>query len=234
MTKHFHRDMEFLHREILALSALVEEMIDHAARALRERDTELARQVIDMDGEVDQREVKVEDMCLKMLALHQPVAVDLRRIATVLKVNSDLERIADLAVNVAERASALAQHPGFSVPADLERIVQRSTEMVHAAMDAFVNMDTAAARQICDADDHVDRLNAEIIDELYEIMKDDPQSIKPALLCFSATRHIERIADHATNIAEDVIYLVEGDIIRHRRAEPGQPKTDTVHRGHYN
>jgi phosphate transport system protein len=232
MTKHFHRDMEFLHREILALSALVEEMIDHAARALRERDTELARQVIEMDGLVDQREVQIEDTCLKMLALHQPVAVDLRRIATVLKVNGDLERIADLAVNVAERASALAQCPGFSVPADLERIVQRSTEMVHGAMDAFVNLDTKAARAICDSDDDVDRLNAEIIDELYEIMKNDPQSIKPALLCFSATRHIERIADHATNIAEDVIYLVEGDIIRHRKSEVPAGRAGAATRNH--
>lgn len=219
MTKHFYRDMEVLHRDILALSALVEEMIDNAARALRERDPHLAREVAVTDGQVDQREVEIEDFCLKMLALHQPVAVELRRIATVLKANNDLERIADLAVNLAQRAAALAHHPGFDVPDQLQQMVAASTDMVRGALDAFVNLDSTAARQVCQRDDVVDDLNAEIIDELLALMKDHPGSIEPALHCFSAARHVERIADHATNIAEDVIYLVEGDIVRHARRE---------------
>ena len=172
MTKHFYRDMDTLHEDILSLSALVEEMIDNAAKALRERDVQLAREVAATDEQVDQREVRIEEFCLKVLALHQPVAVELRRVATVMKVNNDLERIADLAVNVAERAASLSRYPAFAIPADLRQMV-------------------------------------------------DSNSIEPALHCFSAARHVERIADHATNIAEDVIYLVEGDIVRHAHsAEP--------------
>jgi phosphate transport system protein len=151
-----------------------------------------------------------------MLALHQPVAVDLRRIATMLKANSDLERIADLAVNVAERALALENHPEFAIPAELKEMVDRATEMVRGALDAFVNLDAEAAFRVRNSDDGVDRLNAVIIEQLHRQMQENPALITPAMHCFSATRHIERIADHATNIAEDVIYLVQGDIVRHR------------------
>jgi phosphate transport system protein len=172
-----------------------------------------------MDEQVDDREVQIEETCLKMLALHQPVAVDLRRIATMLKANSDLERIADLAVNVAERAIALAAHPEFTIPAQLKEMVDRATEMVRAALDAFVNLDAAAASRVCQSDEAVDRLNDALIEDLHGQMKRDPALITPAMHCFSATRHIERIADHATNIAEDVIYLVRGDIVRHRHGE---------------
>ena len=219
MTKHFYRDMENLHRDILALSALVEEMIGNAAKALRERDPELAADVIAVDPQVDDREVQIEEFCLKMLALHQPVAVELRRIATVMKVNNDLERIADLAVNLAERATALAAHPQFDPPTELDDMITVGTQMVRDAMDAFVNLDSQSAREICLRDEAVDRQNEDIIEELRALMKADPRSVEPALLCFSATRHMERIADHATNIAEDVIYLVDGEIIRHNRLD---------------
>jgi len=219
MTKHFYRDMEHLHRDILALSALVEEMIANSAKALRDRDPALAREVVRTDRQVDEREVQIEDICLKMLALHQPVAVELRRIATVMKVNNDLERIADLAVNVAQRAAALAQYPEFIVPSQLQKMVAKSTDMVREALDAFVNFDSRAARSVCQRDDEVDELNAQIISDLSALMKEDSQTIDPALHCFSAARHVERIADHATNIAEDVIYLVEGDIVRHSQGE---------------
>ena len=215
MTKHFYRDMDAMHEDILSLSSLVEEMINNAAKALRERDVNLARQVAATDEQVDQREVQIEEFCLKMLALHQPVAVELRRVTTVMKVNADLERIADLAVNVAERAASLARYPAFAIPTDLQEMVTRSIEMVRDALDAFVNLDADTARAVCERDDIVDELNAQIIDELVRLMKDDPLSIEPALHCFSAARHLERIADHATNIAEDVIYLVQGDIVRH-------------------
>jgi phosphate transport system protein len=218
MTKHLHRDMEYLHGEILSLSAFVEEMINRACRALVEGDRQQAYEVIASDEQVDQLEVKIEDDCLKMLALHQPVASDLRRIATVLKVNSDLERIADLAVNVAERAVALTECPDFHFPEKLGRMVEMAAEMVRLALDTFVNLDSKQAREICQRDDEVDQLNEEIIAELIETMQRRPQSIPAAMHCFSATRHVERIADHATNIAEDVIYLVEGDIVRHQHA----------------
>lgn len=216
MTKHLQRDLDSLHQEILRLSAMVEEMIDKAATALTERKLELAIAVIDSDNEVDRMEVHIEEECLKILALHQPVAIDLRRIATVLKVNNDLERIADLAVNVAERARSLDDFPAFPLPSKLAAMATMASQMVRGALDSFVNLDAAAARRLVALDDTVDGLNVEIIMELQSLMLKEPQTIPPALYCFSATRHIERIADHATNIAEDVVYLVKGDIVRHR------------------
>ena len=216
MSKHLERDLEYLHREILALSSLVEDMSDRANRALRTRDPDLAASVVASDEEIDQREVRIEEECLKMLALHQPAATTLRRIATVLKVNSDLERIADLNVNIAERATSLAEHRDFPVPEKFYHMADLSVQMVQGALDAFVNMDTQVARRICRLDDQVDRLNDEIIADLQRQMQRDPNAVVPALHFFSVTRHIERIADHATNIAEDVIYLVEGEIARHK------------------
>ena len=228
MTKHFYRDMENLHRDILALSALVEEMIGNAARALRERDADLAHDVILVDQQVDEREVQIEEFCLKMLALHQPVAVELRRIATVMKVNNDLERIADLAVNLAERASSLSAFPGFRPPAELDDMVTISSRMVRDALDAFVNTDAEAARVVCETDAEVDRQQTEVINELRATMKSNTQDIEPALFCFSAARHLERIADHATNIAEDVIYLVEGEIVRHHHSSEAASASSTA------
>ncbi len=216
MSKHLQRDLENVQREILALSARVEETIDKAGRALCQHRLDLAREVLQGDDEIDQREVHIEEECLKMLALHQPVAVDLRRIATVLKINTDLERIADLALNIAERAEYLAGQPPFAIPALLTRMLDMAALMVRQALDSFVNLDARAARQVCALDDEVDRYNREIIDELYQRMQAQPPLIPAAMHCFSASRHVERIADHATNIAEDVIYLVEGEIARHK------------------
>jgi phosphate transport system protein len=169
-----------------------------------------------MDDAVDKLEVKIEEECLKMLALHQPVAIDLRRVATVLKVNNDLERIADLAVNIAERSQSIDEYPEFPVPESMGHMVAMSTQMVRSALDAFVNLDPSAARRIMFLDDDVDRHNRDIIQELQTLMQERPDLIPPACHCFSVSRHVERIADHATNIAEDVIYLIEGDIVRHR------------------
>ena len=228
MTKHLTRDMESIHREILALSGRVEEAIDKAGRALRERRLDLAEQVVEDDEEIDRREVHLEEECLKILALHQPVAVDLRRIATVLKVNNDLERIADLAVNIAERVQALDEFPQFVIPRKLQRMIDLASLMVRNAMDAFVNLDAQQARRICTLDDEVDRYNREIINELHETMEHQPELIRPALHGFSASRHVERIADHATNIAEDVIYLVEGEIARHRHDGIHLPREESA------
>lgn len=216
MSKHLQRDMEHIHSEILVLSGMVEAMIDRASRALRERNLELARQVAKEDAEIDELEVRVEEDCLKILALHQPVAVDLRRIATVLKVNNDLERMADLAVNIAERVQSIASQPDFPIPEKLERMVELTMAMVKGSLNAFVNLDTEAAREICQKDDEVDHYNREVINELHQHMRNRPDHIDAAMHCFSASRHVERIADHATNIAEDVIYLVEGEIARHK------------------
>ena len=216
MSKHLQRDIDLLHTELLSVSSMVEDMIDKATQALASRRYDLADEVVKSDEYVDRHEVHVEEECLKMLALHQPVAVDLRRIATVMKVNNDLERIADLAVSIAQRAQAMDEFPAFAIPDRLPRMVVLATQMVRGAMNAFVNMDTTSARRIIAMDKSVDQDNRDIIAELQALMQSRPDNVPPALHCFSAVRHIERIADHATNIAEDVIYLAEGDIVRHR------------------
>lgn len=219
MSKHLQRDMETLNREILSMSAVVEDMIDKAALALTERHSDIAHEVIEADNEVDRREVHIEEECLKMLALHQPVAVDLRRIATVMKTNIDLERIADLAVNIAERALALDDFREFPIPYKLTNMVNLATQMVRGALDAFVNMDSLSARRILHMDDTIDTLNVQIIQELQASIQENLALVEPGLHCFSASRHVERIADHATNIAEDVVYLVEGEIVRHKNID---------------
>src|SRR5262245_16625892 len=216
MSKHLERDLDNLQRDILTLAASVEEAIHKAAQSLRQRDPHLARQVIDGDSQIDEDENHVEEECLKMLALHQPVAVDLRRIAAALKINNELERMADLAEDIAERAVRLAQLPEVPIPEKLQRMTDLTTSMVRQSLDSFVNLDARLARSVCRLDDEVDRYNREIIDELMQMMRCSPERLEPALSLFSATRHLERIADHATNIAEDVVYLVEGALLRHR------------------
>jgi phosphate transport system protein len=216
MSKHLERDLENLQREILTLATAVEEAFYLAIQALQNRDVALARKVIEGDAPIDAQENHVEEECLKMLALHQPVAVDLRRIATVLKINTDLERMADLSVDIAERALVVAQTPQIRVPDKLQRMTDLTATMVRESLDSFVNLDTRLARRVWRHDDEVDQYNKAIIDELIVMMKASPDLIEPILSLFSATRHLERIADHATNIAEDVVYLVEGEIVRHR------------------
>jgi phosphate transport system protein len=218
MSKHLERDLDDLQKDLLALAASVEEAIHKAIRSLQERDVPLAEEVIDGDNDIDEEENHIEEECLKVLALHQPVAVDLRRVTAVILINTDLERMADLAEDIAERAIALARFPVIPIPADLQRMTDLTSSMVRQALDAFVNLDAKLARLVCRLDDEVDRCNKSIIDELIRLMQRSPDMVEPGLSFFSATRHLERIADHATNIAEDVIYLVEGAIVRHRPA----------------
>jgi phosphate transport system protein len=215
MSIHLHQDLEVLQRDILALAAAVEGAIERAIRSLRERDGRLAEHVITGDTRIDLQQNRIEEECLKVLALHQPVAIDLRRVAMVLQINTDLERMADLAANIAERALHLLRLPPVAVPERFQRMTDVTTVMVRQSLEAFVRQDAREARRVCRLDDEVDRLNAEIIQELVRTMQQSPQLVEPALSLFSAARHLERIADHATNIAEDVVYLVEGLIIRH-------------------
>ena len=215
MAIHLLRDLDDMQRDLVALAGLVEEAIHKAARALATRDVALAREVIAGDPQIDHEDNHITEECLKILALHQPVAVDLRRIAAALKINTDLERMADLAEDIAERAVALARWPVIPIPADLQRMTDLTSSMVRQALDAFVNLDAKLARLVCRLDDEVDRYNKSIIDELIRMMQRSPEMVEPSLSLFSATRHLERIADHATNIAEDVVYLVEGEIVRH-------------------
>jgi phosphate transport system protein len=215
---HLQRDLDELQRDLLAMAGSVEEAIHKAIKALQERDVALATEVIEGDGQIDEDENRVEEECLKILALHQPVAVDLRRIAAAMKINTDLERMADLAEDIAERAVALGRMAPIAIPGKLQRMTDLTTTMVRQSLDAFVNLDARHARQVGRLDDEVDRYNVEIINELLEAMRGAPEMVEPGMSLFSATRHLERIADHATNIAEDVVYLVEGEIVRHRPA----------------
>ncbi|MCI0642331.1 MAG: phosphate signaling complex protein PhoU [Gemmataceae bacterium] len=218
MSKHLQRDLDNMQRDLLALASSVEEAIHKAIQSLQQKHGTLAKQVIEGDNIIDAEENHIEEECLKLLALHQPVAIDLRRIASALKINAELERMADLAEDIAERALHLAKLPAIPLPPKLQRMTDLTTSMVRQSLDAFVNLDARLARMVCRLDDEVDRFNHDIIEELIETMRKSPEMVEPGLSFFSATRHLERIADHATNIAEDVVYLVEGEIIRHRPA----------------
>jgi len=216
MSLHLHRDLESLKKDILTMGAMVESAVRKSVRALHERRSALAQEVIDGDERVDRWEIDVEEQCLKILALHQPVAEDLRFIAAVIKMNNNLERVGDLAVNIAEQALFLANEPPLPIPATLTTMSETTMEMLRASLDAFVNRDPIAARAICARDDEVDQYNREIILELEWLMQSEPSTIGARMRLFSAARQLERIADHATNVAEEVVYLVEGEIIRHQ------------------
>ncbi|MEX0703265.1 MAG: phosphate signaling complex protein PhoU [Planctomycetales bacterium] len=225
MSIHLIRDLESLHRDILSMCAMVEELVDQGVDSLGRPNVELTGELERKDDEIDRWDVRIEEECLKILALHQPVAIDLRRIATVLKISGELERVADLGVHIAERAAALAGHPEVAVPPKLRQMARIAMEMLHRSIDAYVELDARLAREVCEQDDTVDRLNYEIIQELTARMQERPEQIEPTMHLFSASRHVERIADHATNIAEDVVYLVEGEIIRHRKpSQDSQPR----------
>jgi phosphate transport system protein len=216
MSKHLERDLANLQRDLLTMASSVEEAIQKAIVALETRNGALAQEVIDGDHQIDEEENHVEEECLKMLALHQPVAIDLRRITAALKINTELERMADLAEDIAERALHLLKLPLIPMPHKLQRMTDLTTSMVRQSLDAFVNLDVRLARMVCRMDDEVDRYNSDIIEELIHSMKTTPEGVDAGISFFSAIRHLERIADHATNIAEDVVYLVQGEIIRHR------------------
>lgn len=215
MSKHMEIDLERLQKSILKMAGLVEEALSLAAQALRDRDVDLAQRVIDGDSEIDNLENDVQDECLKILALHQPFAKDLRRIGCVMLISTDLERMGDLSVGVAERAIMLSKPPYPHIPARLTQMTDRAIVMVRKSLDSFVNANAKQARDVIKLDDEVDADNEAIIFEIIEAMKQSTDHIEPGISLFSAVRHVERIADHATNIAEDVIYMVEGEIVRH-------------------
>lgn len=223
MSRHLMNDLEQAYHTLLAMSGEVEEMINLAVKSLMDRSIEAAGQVIDADTEIDKTEVHIEDECLKMLALHQPVAADLRRLTTMMKINNDLERMADLACNVAERASGLIPVADFPIPEMIRSMAQQVVSMVRDSLNAFINLDTELAYQVIRADNEIDSSNVSVIAELVDLMKQDPLWVEPALHCFSASRHLEQIADHATAVAEDVVYMVSGDIVRHKHTAPNAP-----------
>ncbi|MBI4389485.1 MAG: phosphate signaling complex protein PhoU [Nitrospinae bacterium] len=216
-TRHLEREIEKLKNKILSLGTMVEESVQKAVKSLTERNSSLGLKVIDSDIVIDDMEVEVEEECLKILALHQPVANDLRLMVAILKINNDLERIGDLAVNIAERAVFLATQEKIEIPEDLGKMVRKTQVMLKGSLDAMVNGDSILAREICAADDEVDEINRKMYVQVGKTMRSQPERLDCLIHLLSASRYLERVADHATNIAEDVIYLVEGDIIRHRR-----------------
>ena len=217
MSIHLQTDLQDLHKDLLSMCAMVEDMIHRAVDQLASPSLAEARAIVAEDNKIDRWDVRIEDSCLKLLALHQPVAIDLRRITTVLKISGELERVADLAVNISERASGLLDAPEVSVPDQLKEMAKNAVDMLHRSIDAYVDLDSAKARQVIIDDDQIDEANQEIIDRLIEMMHRQPDRLDALLHLFSAVRQVERVADHASNIAEDVVYLVEGKIIRHAR-----------------
>ena len=215
MPRHFDEELRALKDKILRMGALVEDQIAHAIRALVERDTELAKRVIANDHRVNALDVEIDEDCLRLIALHQPMAGDLRFLTTGMKISTELERISDLAENICERAIELAGEPKLKPYIDLPRMAEHARRMVRQALDAFVNRDAQFARNVCRDDDVVDDLNEQIFRELVSFMLEDPHTITRAIRVSFISKYIERIADHATNIAELVVYLVEGKIIRH-------------------
>jgi phosphate transport system protein len=216
MSQHFLREIETLKKKILAVGAAVEERISQAITAVVKRDAALAQQVAEGDDEIDEMEVEVEEDCLKILALYQPVAIDLRFVVAVLKMNNDLERMADTAVNIARRAEYLASQPQVDLPPRLTDMTQKVQGMVKQSLDAMVQGDTALARKVCVADREVDQLNKAMHVQIQEEMRKHPDQLERLMHALSISRHLERIGDLATNVAEDVIYTVEGEIVRHR------------------
>ncbi len=215
MQRHFDQELLDLKDKILRMGSLVEEQVQGAMRALIERDTTLARQIIENDRQVNTLDVDVDEDCLRLLALQQPAARDLRFITTAMKISTELERISDLAENICERAIELNEEPQLKPYIDIPRMANWSLRMVDEALDAFVNRDADLARKVCRDDDFVDDLTHQLFRELLSFMLENPQTITRAIRISFIAKYLERIADHATNVAELVVYMVEGKIIRH-------------------
>jgi len=218
MARHFHDELEALKQTLLAMGALVEDQIRRGMRALVDRDSELAQDVIDRDRQVNAYDVEVDEKCVELLALYQPAAGDLRFITTAMKIVTDLERIGDQAVNIAQRALELNREPQLKPYIDLPRMADNAERMVKESLDAFVARDTALARRVCAEDSAVDDLKEQIFRELLTFMMEDPRTIPRAIRLIFISRFLERVADHATNIAEMVIYMVESKMVRHTLA----------------
>lgn len=220
MQRHFHEELAALKEKILRMGALVEEQIQQALKALVERDDTLARKVIENDRRVNTLDVEVDEDCLELLALHQPAARDLRFITTAMKISTELERMSDLAENICERAIELNQEPQLKPYIDIPVMAERAMKMVWDALDAFVKADATLARKVLADDDYVDNLTQQLFREMLSFMIENPQTISRAIRLSFISKYIERIADHATNVAELVVYMVEGKIIRHTITTP--------------
>lgn len=219
MERHFDEELQNLREQLLRMASLVEEAIAKAIQSLVDRDGELAQEVIDHDEEIDALEMAIDDLCLRLFALRQPMASDLRFITGAIKINNDLERVGDHAVNIAQRALQLVQEPPLQPLVDIPRMAQLAQSMVKDSLDAFVDGDAAKARSVCPRDDEVDQLEDHLIRVLLTYMMSDPRTISRALDLIIIAKNLERIADLSTNIAEDVIFIVQAKSIKHHAEE---------------
>ena len=216
---HFQEELDHLKARLLEMGGLAEDRVRSAIRALVDRDLSLVEQVLGGDTPINQLHIEIDSRCVKLLALHQPMAVDLRSIVAAVKINSDLERVGDLAVNIAEAATRYARHAQVKRLIDIPMMADIAQSMLRDALDAFVRLDTNLAQHVLDEDDKLDALKTQIFRELLTYMLQDPSTIEPALDLILVSRHLERIGDHATNIAEDVIFIVSARDVRHHLSD---------------
>jgi phosphate transport system protein len=213
--RHFEEELEALQGRLLEMGGLAEERLQAAVHGLVKRDLSLAERVLTGDGPINNLHVEVDERCFRLLALHQPMATDLRRIVAAVKINNDLERVGDLAVNIAEAAQRYVAHAAVKPLIDIPRMSGIAQAMLHDALDAFVKRDTTLAREVLARDDELDLLKTQVFRELLTYMLQDPATIEPSLDLILVSRHLERIGDHATNVAEDVIFMVSAQDVRH-------------------
>jgi len=219
--RHYDAELKELNLKILEMGGLVEKQIEHAVRGLVERDDALCRVTIERDHDVNRMDVDIDDLCIRLLALHQPAAKDLRLITTGLKITTDLERIGDIAVNLCERAIELNKEPQLKPFIDIPRMAQVAQTMLRQSLDSFVREDVDLALRVCRDDDVIDQLTQQLFRELMSYMVEAPQTITRATRLLFVAKYLERIADHATNIAEMVVFTVKGKSIRHLDVVPG-------------
>jgi phosphate transport system protein len=217
--RHFAEELDSLKHRLLTMGGLAEDRMRLAVRSLVERNAPLMTEVIAGDAEINRYHVEIDDRCFKLLALHQPVAGDLRTIVAAVKINSDLERVGDLAVNIAEAAQRYVTHPPVKPLVDIPRMAEIAETMLHDALDAFVSLDVALAQRVLDRDDLLDDLKSQVFRELLTYMLGDSRTIEPGIDLLLISRHLERVGDHATNVAEDVIFIVNARDVRHHAAE---------------
>ncbi len=223
MRSRFQQGLDELKTRLLTMGGLVENAMDVAVRAYRERDLNLCQKVLDDEGDINLAERQIDELAFDLLAMQQPMAVDLRFILAVIKINADLERVGDQAVNIAQRVMDLVALPPAELPADIPHMAAVATEMVRRALEAFISGDAVLAQQVLESDDHADRLNREISSAMLASMFRSPEQIRQALDTIIIARNLERVADHATNIAEDVIFWTRGTDVRHGFGIPDNP-----------
>jgi phosphate transport system protein len=228
---HFQEQLATLKERLLVMGGLAEERVRLSVQALVEGDPVLVEEVLDGDTPINVLHIEIDDRCLKLLALHQPMAVDLRAIVAAVKINTDLERVGDLAVNIAEAARRYATHPPVKKLIDIPRMATIAQQMLRDSLDAFVRRDVELAQQVLNQDDILDGLKTQVFRELLTYMLQDPATIEPALDLILISRHLERIGDHATNIGEDVIFMVSGVDVRHHAGDSENREDATVNPG---